>query len=166
MTHKEWISLLSSVHDQDEKNRLLQMHNIGHPDRVQPVPRLPPDLKALKLFFVSDEPVKLCVRYRKCIQAIMGIGDAAKSGFGDSFLSLEGISYSYGTWNAKVSEQSSNFREFCNFLDSVRQEGEQGRLKDSLMFFATDNGLVESAIYKGTSDSSHLLDMVIECYAM
>ena len=65
-----------------------------------------------------------------------------------------------------MSSQSSNYREFRNFLDSVRQEGESGRLKDSLMFFATDNGLVESAIYKGTSDSPLLLDMVIEFYAM
>ena len=96
----------------------------------------------------------------------MGIRDASKGGFADSFLSFEGIRYSYGTWNSEVFEKSSNFREFRNFLDSVRQEGEQGISKNSLMFSHTDNGLVESAIYQGPSDCSHLLDMVIEFSVM
>ena len=42
----------------------------------------------------------------------MGIEDASKSGFEDSFLSADGISYVFGTWNKEASDKSSNFREF------------------------------------------------------
>ena len=93
----EWISLFNSIKDDVERNKLLQIHNDGHPDRVKPVHRLASDLNALKQLFAADKPKKLCVRYRKCIQAIMGIGDSSKSGFGYSFLSNDEISYVFGT---------------------------------------------------------------------
>ena len=109
-------------------------------------------------------PEKQCVRFRKCVKAIVGIGDASGSAFGNSYISNEGISYSFGTWGPETSSQSSNYREFRNVLDSFITEGEAGRLCNALVIFATDNGLVETAIYKGSSSSKELHDMVIEFY--
>lgn len=103
MSDKEWLLLLSSVEDENEKERLLELHSIGHPDRVVIADRLKDDLKALNALFASDSPVKICVRFKHCIQSVMAIGDAAKTGFGDSFLSVEGISYTFGVWNTELS---------------------------------------------------------------
>ena len=166
MSHKEWSLFLSSIKDEDERDRILSLHSHGHPDKVAAANRLKDDLTALRKLFDFDSPVKVSVRFRHCIQAILGIGDAAKTGFGDSFLSVEGINYTFGVWNTQTSQESSNYREFRNFLDSVRKQGEAGRLTNSMLVFATDNSTVEQAVYKGSSDSPLLLDMVIEYFEL
>jgi len=85
-----------------------------------------------------------------CHQLIYGVGDASGDGFGDLFLTKDGLSYHIGIWNEKTSNQSFNYREFRNFLVAFKREGEAGRLANSFV------------IYKGTSDSPSLLEMVIE----
>ena len=81
MTNKEWLLVLADIEDEDEKNRILNLHSLGHPERVKIADRLKDDLRALKKFLAPDSPPKICIRFKHCIQAVMGIGDAAKTGF-------------------------------------------------------------------------------------
>ena len=91
-------------------------------------------------------------------------GDASGSGFGDSFLSEDGLSYQQGVWIEEDSKESSNYRELKNCLDAIHREGEAGRLSNSFLLFCTDNSTVETALYKGTSSSPKLLECVVDYY--
>jgi hypothetical protein len=63
-------------------------------------------------------------------------------------------------------DESSNFREFRNVVESLEDEGESGRLKDCRVFFCTDNSTVESAIYKGSSGSEKLHALVVRYHCL
>jgi len=106
------------------------------------------------------------MRAKGCHQVIYGVEDASRDGFGDSFLAKDSISYHIGIWNEKVSSQSSNYREFRNFLVAFKREGDAGHLANSFVIFCTDNSTVGAALYKGTSDSHFLLKMVIEFHSL
>ena len=103
---------------------------------------------------------------KNCHQVIYGVGDASGEGFGDSFLSKDGLSYHIGIWKEDTGNQSSNYREFRNFLVAFKREGEAGRLANSFVLFCTDNSTVEAALFKGTSSSKLLLEMVIEFHSL
>ena len=47
MTDKEWILILADIEDEKEKDRLLNLHSAGHPERVKIAERLRDDLRAL-----------------------------------------------------------------------------------------------------------------------
>jgi hypothetical protein len=46
-------------------------------------------------------------------------------------------------------------------VEASEDEGESGRLKDCRVFFCTDNLTVEFAIYKGSSGSEKLHDLLV-----
>jgi hypothetical protein len=71
------------------------------------------------------------------------------------------IRYRIGTWGPNEDE-SSNYGEFENLVDELREEAEAGNLLDALIFFCTDNSTVESAIVKGNSSSEKLLELTLE----
>jgi hypothetical protein len=50
-------------------------------------------------------------------------GDASGGGYGTSLWlpDSEVLDLTYGTWRSEVSKQSSNFREFANFVRRVEQ---------------------------------------------
>ena len=166
MKARDYIDLLASIKDDEVRDRMINSHHKGHPDRVDYVQRLLSDMYTLEKFFNREEPTKVNMRAKSCHHVIYGVGDASGDGFGDSFLTKDGLSYHIGIWNDEVSNQSSNYREFRNFLVAFRREGEAGRLRDSFVIFCTDNTTVETALYKGTSDSPLLLEMVIEFHTM
>ena len=70
----------------------------------------------------------------------------------------------YGVWSYSDAEESSNYREMNNCITSIRKLGEMGKLQHSMLLFCTDNSTVETALYKGTSSSPKLLELVIEFY--
>ena len=53
-----------------------------------------------------------------------------------------------------------------NFVSALESEGRNQRLKNCLLFFFTDNSTVEGAIYKGTSSSPKLLELVVRFIAL
>ena len=79
-------------------------------------------------------------------------------------MSTTGIDYIYGVWSHSEAEESSNYREMNNCITSIRKLGEMGKLQHSMLLFCTDNSTVETALYKGTSSSPKLLELVIEFY--
>ena len=72
-----------------------------------------------------------------------------------------GICYRIGTWGPEEDE-TSNYREFENVVDALREEAQAGNLQNSLIFLCTDNSTVESAIVKGNSSSEKLFELTLE----
>ena len=51
--------------------------------------------------------------------------------------------------------------KFKNLVCSVEEAGEKGMLTGSTVLLATDNSVVEAALYKGNSSSEKLFDLVV-----
>jgi hypothetical protein len=62
-----------------------------------------------------------------------------------------------GTWGNNKSDKTSNWQEFTNIGDSLKDEAEDGKLTNSVVCLFTDNSNIEAAIYKGSSSSQKLL---------
>lgn len=88
---------------------------------------------------------------------VYGFGDASGKGFGSTFERGKGIAYQIGVWRSDESDESSNWRKFTN----VEEEARGGHLTDVVVCFFTDSATVEAALYKGTSTSPELLELVI-----
>lgn len=166
MSRKVWDDYIAGVEDTKQCDVLLNMHSQGHLPRVKIKPRLRTNLKALNQFFSKDKPIKVTVRYCKCIQAVISVGDASKNGFRNSFFTKDGIDYLFSVWNTDNANQSSNYRKFQNCLIAIRHLGKKGDLSNLLLILATDNFVTETTIYKGTADSPLLLECVIEFFAL
>jgi hypothetical protein len=71
-----------------------------------------------------------------------------------------------GVWAWDESEESSNWREFTNVIETLEEEGATGRLYKTEVYFFTDNLTVEEALYKGSNTSHKLLLLVIRFFAL
>eukprot|EP00980_Cylindrotheca_fusiformis_P006302 scaffold1352_cov144-Cylindrotheca_fusiformis.AAC.8 len=177
MSPKEWAGFLAGIEDQDLREQVADLGNAGHPPFVHPVERLEGDIETLRSFFKEETPTRVCVRPSRFVQRTrhpvleclftnysLGFGDASGNGFGGTFLSTAGLSYQIGVW--KYQATSSCSFEFRNLLDALSREGEAGRLSDSFVLMMTDNQPVEEALFKGTSASKSLLQMVQEFHSL
>jgi len=103
MKARTYVDFLATIQDDEVRERYINSHNTGHPPRVNYDLRLESDMKALEIFFDKEEPTKVNMRAKNCYQVIYGVGDASGDGFGDSFLSKDGLSYHIGLWNEETS---------------------------------------------------------------
>ena len=88
--------------------------------------------------------------------------DASKSGFGSTVDKGDNnITMRIGVWNSEAEEESSNWREFENLVETVESEANAGNLHSSIIILATDNQVTESCIYKGNSSSEKLFDLIV-----
>jgi len=131
------------------------------PAKVKPIPRFVKSIEALDSLFSEDEPPIVTVRASSIQFIIYGFADASKSGFGASLEYADSVRYRVGTWSQDEDSNSSNFREFSNIVETIEEEVEAGRLKNTTLVLATDNSTVESALYKGNSSSELLFDLII-----
>jgi hypothetical protein len=60
-----------------------------------------------------------------------------------------------------IREESSNFREFKNLVESIENFVKSGELEGHELFMFTDNSTAESAFFKGTSSSKKLFELVL-----
>ena len=60
-----------------------------------------------------------------------------------------------------LSEDSSNFREFQNQIETLELEHDSGNLDNLEVFVCTDNEVTEQAFYKGNSKSPQLFELVL-----
>jgi hypothetical protein len=132
------------------------------PIMVAPAERLQADVEALTLLFSQEEPAQKLIRASRVYTILYGFADASGSGFGSTVLGEDGIRYRIGTWDSDTQESSSNFREFENVVEALKEEAKQGHLKNALIFLCTDNSTVESALVKGNSSSKKLFELVLE----
>ena len=61
-----------------------------------------------------------------------------------------------------MEEESSNYKELRNLVDTVGEEARAGRLRDCELFVFTDNSTAEGCFHRGTSKSVHLHSLVLE----
>jgi hypothetical protein len=163
MTPKEW--RLWTQHqadgDEDQEELAYLMAHEGAPETVRPVPRLPDDVRALSVLLSQPTPPSVTLRSKVIFLVKYGFGDASGKGFGATFALRGAISYRIGVWKADEGDESSNWREFTNVIESLEEEAASGRLEFSMVFFFTDNATVEAALYKGTSHSPKLFELVL-----
>ena len=68
-----------------------------------------------------------------------------------------------GVWSStEETELSSNWKEFGNVVGAIENEGKEGRLKNAMTLFTTDNTTVEGAIDKGNTPSRNFLSMYLK----
>ena len=164
----EWIGFLESsrssgkLTDEEVQSALNYKYDPKYrPKIITVVPRFHQCLKALKIFFNKDSPPIITERTSSVQLVIYGFVDASKSGFGSSIDYGGTVKYRIGTWGPDQDSESSNFREFCNLVETLEHEAKLGRLKHSTIIIATDNSTVESCIYKGNSTNHKLYDLII-----
>jgi len=150
MSQSEVEALLSFKYD--PKNR---------PKKIQVVPRFFSCLRALTSFFESENPPVVTDRTSEVQLLIYGFVDASKSGYGASVDYQSHVRYRIGVWGPDEDDASSNFREFCNLVETLEEEYSADRLKNATVIMATDNSTVESALFKGNSSSELLFDLVV-----
>lgn len=169
MKDKDWLAFLrtkvySGEMTEEEVARMLEdQEDSPSSGLVRAVERLCWDVTALLTLMNSELPAEVTLRVSRVLFALYGFADASGTGFGSSLQISEGLSYRIGVWNKDEASETSNYREFTNVIESLEEEGASGRLRNSMVFFCTDNSTVEAALYKGTSGSKKLLDLVI-CY--
>jgi hypothetical protein len=93
-------------------------------------------------------PTQVLLLSSRVYSIFYGFADTSGSGFGSTILCEGGIKYIIGTWGSNSEEDSSNFREFKNVVDTLRDEAIAGNLKDSLIIFCTDKSTVEASLVK------------------
>lgn len=71
-----------------------------------------------------------------------------------------------GVWSADKEEESSNYREFANLIESLEEEARSGRMVDTEVFLCTDNSTTESAFYKGSSFSRKLHGLISKLHKL
>ena len=129
---------------------------------VTGVKRLRLDLLFLGNLFNILEPPNRLVRGKHIMMAKYGFGDASGSGFGASWTNNDGsINYRYGTWGTDAQNNSSNYRELNNLVETLEHMGRKNELMGVELFIFTDNSVAEGAYYKGNSTSRLLFDLIL-----
>jgi hypothetical protein len=135
-----------------------------YPMFVLPARRFLDDLKILAQLTNFIEPPILKIRSKNLVVAKYTFGDASGAGFATSTITVgeSNLSVLYGTWNERMNENSSNFKEFGNFVMHLKQAVHSGDLDGAEVFMFTDNSTTEAAWFNGTSKSKLLFNLVVE----
>ena len=70
--------------------------------------------------------------------------------------------FQIGLWSPEVEEESSNYMELRNLVESIGVEARSGRLIDCELFVFTDNATTDACFHRGTSKSVQLHAIVVE----
>ena len=111
--------------------------------------------------FKSDSPPMVRIRSRRIVTIIYGFGDASGMGLGATFTCGSGFTFRIGVWGSEEFDESSNWKEFSNIVESLEEEAATGNLGDAEVFMFTNNSTVESCAYKGSSTSPKLLSLIV-----
>jgi len=118
----------------------------NQPGRVRLVPRFHACFKALKIFFSTENPPIVTHRSANFQLIAYGFVDASKGGFGASVDYQSHSKFRIGVWGKDTESDSSNYRDFCNIVETVvKEEEKMGNLKNVTLILATDNSTVEAA---------------------
>ncbi len=107
------------------------------------------------------------MRPTQVVQVFYGFGDASGKQFG-ALLSQNyncrarlakgtkgqnGVRFRIGLWSAEEEEESSNYKELKNLVDTVDEEAKAGHLRNCKFFLFIDNSTAESYFYRVSSKS-------------
>jgi hypothetical protein len=143
--------------------------------RTTPAPRFKDDIEALWQLSNFALPPLWVVRSASVVHVYYGFGDASGKQFGATLSKsyscrsqlskgkqdARGVCFHVGLWAAAEEEESSNFKELKNLVDTVSEEAGAGRLRDCKFFLFTDNSTAEGCFYRGSSKSQHLHALVL-----
>jgi hypothetical protein len=136
-------------------------YTIIPPTQVTPVPMFHKCSNSLNKFFECEEPPLVTDQSKAFHLVFYGFADASKQGFG-SLLQGEGeLTYRVGKWGSDSGENSSNWREFTNLVETLEEESVTGKLDHSIIVMATDNTTVEGCFYKGNSNIPLLCKLIL-----
>jgi len=145
-----------------------------------PVPRFRDDINALIQLPNFNLPPLHVVRPAHVVHVYYGFGDASGKNFGatlsESYSCRQqlsnpwqnscGVRFHLGLWTAQEEEESSNYKELKNLVDTISEEAGAGRLRDCEFFLFTDNSTAEGCFYRGNSKSRHLHALVLSLRTM
>jgi hypothetical protein len=66
-----------------------------------------------------------------------------------------------GLWSVEEEEESSNYKELRNLIDTVLEEVRAGRMRDCEFFLFTNNWTAEGCFYQGSSKLRNLHALVL-----
>ena len=67
-----------------------------------------------------------------------------------------------GFWCSAISERSSNYREFRNLLETIKDAAREGQLTGAEVWMFTDNQVAERCFYRGSAKDAMLFAMVLD----
>ena len=74
----------------------------------------------------------------------------------------DGVRFQIGLWTAEEENESSNYKEIQNLVDTVKAKARAGRLQGCKFFLFMDNSTAESCYHRGSSKSKQLNLFVLE----
>jgi hypothetical protein len=104
---------------------------------LQAVPRLLLDVRPIRAILSGPTPIMRILRTRSSVNVFYGFGDASGEGYGKAMRKAGRrgrIDFEYGFWCSEISEESSNFREFRNFLLWIHRGVREGWLRRAQLF--------------------------------
>jgi len=126
------------------------------------VPRFRDDLLALVSLSNFELPPLRLVRGKVVFSAMYGFGDASGKGFGATVGDGSSVvRYRMGIWGKDAEDESSNYRELRNLVETVEEEARKGNLANTEFFLFTDNSTAESAFYRSNSSSKLLHALIL-----
>jgi hypothetical protein len=128
---------------------------------TQAAPRLQQDLDAILHLADADTPRMRCVRSKRTLTAYYGFGDASSAGFGSTVARPDGLYGRFGIWGKDAEDQSSNYRELRNLVETVEEEALDGYLTGGEFWLFTDNTTAEGCFFRGGSSSKLLHELVL-----
>lgn len=136
------------------------------PETVTGSPSLKSDVEALSAIFSPEQVPEVCIRSSTVLTIVYGFGDASGTGLGATFTCGSGFNFRIGVWGASEDNESSNWKEFTNIVESLEEEAEAGHLANTEVFMFTDNSTVEACASNGSSTSPKLLKLVVRLHAL
>ena len=155
-----------SISQAELDNSLAANRDPDAPQNVIAAPRLMKDLKVLMAMFKADSPPMVRIRSRRIVTIIYGFGDASGTGLGATFTCGCGFTFRIGVWRSEEFDESSNWKEFSNIVESLEEEAAAGNLDNAEVFMFTKNSTVEACAYKGSSTSPKLLSLIVRLRAL
>lgn len=155
-----------SISEPEFEKEMNFQDDLGCPIEVTASTRLGSDVRALMTLFDSPSAPQVNLRSKNVISVIYGFGDASGSGLGATFTCGSGFNFRIGVWSSDESDESSNWRELTNIVDSLEDEAKSGGLNNSEVFMFTDNSTVEACAIRGSSSSIKLLGLVVRLRAL
>jgi len=164
----EWIGFLEERIAQGKLSERERSNLLDHefdfnnaPKKIKVGKRFHSCLEALRKFFSLINPPIITDQSTNIQMAVYGFVDASKSGFGSSIDHGNKVTYRMGIWGRDTEDDSSNYREFANLVETLEAEAANGSLDGAMLVVATDNSTVESAVYKGNSSNEKLFELVV-----
>jgi hypothetical protein len=128
---------------------------------TQAAPQFKQDLKALLHLAEGDLPRMRCVRSTSTFTAYYGFGDESSGGFGLTVARLDGLYGRFGIWGKDAKDQSSNYCELRNLVETVEEEAKEGYLKGGELWLFADNATAEGCSFRGGSSPKLLHELVL-----